>query len=165
MIQRISEMKIRRFLIVLSALFAGVAGAADVLVFTDSAHPLTNTGDAKVFVLDRVLQIEKEMSEGLPSNIDQAERLAKERLNSSEGVKKIEELSQAYQGLMQAWQMGVTKVPAVVVEGRYVVYGQPDVALAVSIIDKKRNTMRSGHVLPTETRPTLIKLPKEEQKP
>ncbi|MCL2298272.1 MAG: TIGR03757 family integrating conjugative element protein [Proteobacteria bacterium] len=153
-------MRLRPLLIVLSAWFVGVAGAAEVLVFTDSAHPVTNAGGAKVIVLDRVLQIEKEMSVGLPTNIDQAERVATERLNSPDGARKLEELTQAYHGLMQAWQMGVSKVPAVVVEGRFVVYGQSDVAQAIAIIARKQQSnLLRGHALPTETRPTINMTP------
>jgi integrating conjugative element protein (TIGR03757 family) len=158
-------MKLRIVLMVLSTLFASVASASEVLVFTDSSHPVTNVGDARVIFLDRVVHIEKEMSEGLPTNIDDAERAVKERINSAEGAKKIQELSEAYQGLMQAWKMGVSKIPAVVVGGQYVVYGQPDVAFAVSIIAKKNN-LPSGYKLPTESRPTLIMqplVPKEKE--
>jgi integrating conjugative element protein (TIGR03757 family) len=142
-------------LIVLFALLSGVAGASEVLVFTDSAHPVRNVGDARVIFLDRVVQIEKELSADLPTNIDDAERVAKERLNSPDGARKIEELSQAYQALMQAWQMGVSKIPAVVVNGQFVVYGQSDVQQALARI--ARQPQLSGGVrMPTDTRPTII---------
>ncbi|MDR2208790.1 MAG: TIGR03757 family integrating conjugative element protein [Azoarcus sp.] len=148
----------RGFLLIMGLVLSSTA-PAEVLVFTDSAHPVTNIGNAKVLYLDRVEQIEKEMSIGLPGNIDEAEMIAKERLSGPEGAKKINELTQAYQGLLQAWQMGVNKVPAVVV-GQYVVYGQPDVGLALSIIARKQssNLLRS-HELPAETRPSLIVTP------
>jgi integrating conjugative element protein (TIGR03757 family) len=39
-----------------------------------------------------------------------------------------------------AWGLGVAKVPAVVVDRRYVVYGQPDAARALARIEQYRRT-------------------------
>lgn len=47
-------------------------------------------------------------------------------------------LASAYQGVADAWGLGVAKVPAVVVDRRYVIYGEPDVALALSRIARYR---------------------------
>lgn len=41
-------------------------------------------------------------------------------------------------GVADAWGLGVAKVPAVVVDRRYVIYGEPDVALALSRIARYR---------------------------
>ncbi|MDR0770572.1 MAG: TIGR03757 family integrating conjugative element protein [Burkholderiales bacterium] len=153
-----------RGLLLIMGLVLSSAAPAEVLVFTDSAHPVRNTGEAKVFVLDRVVQIEREMSIGLPANIDEAEKIARAQLESPEGVKRIEELSHAYQGLMMAWQLGVSKIPAVVVDGQYVVYGQPDVMLAVRRIADKRN-QPGGYELPTHTRPSVTFKPLPERLP
>lgn len=123
---------LRTILLVLSVLSASIAGAAEVLVFTDSDHPVKNTGDARVVYLDQAEKVEKEMSAGLPGNIDEAEVVLKERLASPDGARMIEGLTEASKDLMLAWQMGVNKVPAVVIDRQFVVYGQPDVAQAVS---------------------------------
>jgi integrating conjugative element protein (TIGR03757 family) len=40
--------------------------------------------------------------------------------------------------LTYAWRLGVTKIPAVV-DGRYVIYGEPDVAKATARIAAFRN--------------------------
>ena len=45
-----------------------------------------------------------------------------------------------YQDVTQAWGLGITKVPAVVVDRRYVVYGEPDVAHAAARIETYRRT-------------------------
>jgi len=45
----------------------------------------------------------------------------------------------AYQGVADAWGLGIVKIPAVVVDRRYVVYGEPDVARAVARIDAYRS--------------------------
>ncbi|MCL6641681.1 MAG: TIGR03757 family integrating conjugative element protein [Candidatus Rokubacteria bacterium] len=47
-------------------------------------------------------------------------------------------IGSAYQGVADAWGLGLAKVPAVVVDRRYVVYGEPDVARAVARIESHR---------------------------
>ncbi|MEN1465372.1 DUF1525 domain-containing protein, partial [Pseudomonas aeruginosa] len=46
----------------------------------------------------------------------------------------------AYQGVTDAWSLDVTTIPAVVVDQRFVVYGEPDVARAVARIEQHRRT-------------------------
>jgi integrating conjugative element protein (TIGR03757 family) len=149
-------------LLVVSVLAAGVAGAVDVrvadsvLVVTDRAHPVMNTGDARVIYLDRAAKIEKEMSAGLPNDIDKAEAILKERLKTPDGERMIAGLTDAAKDLLLAWEMGVSKVPAVIVEGKYVVYGQPDVSAAVYRIAQRR-AAQEGVTLPTVKQPLLNK--------
>ena len=45
-----------------------------------------------------------------------------------------------HQGVTDAWSLGITSIPAVVVDQRYVVYGEPDVARAVARIEQRRRT-------------------------
>ena len=47
-------------------------------------------------------------------------------------------LASAYQGVTDAWSLGITSLPAVVVDQRYVVYGEPDVARALARIEQHR---------------------------
>ena len=49
-------------------------------------------------------------------------------------------IGQAYQGVADAWGLGVARIPAVVVDRRYVVYGEPDVPRAIARIDAYRST-------------------------
>jgi integrating conjugative element protein (TIGR03757 family) len=46
----------------------------------------------------------------------------------------------AYQGVVDAWSLGIITIPAVVVDQRYVVYGEPDVAKAVVLIEAHLRT-------------------------
>jgi integrating conjugative element protein (TIGR03757 family) len=48
------------------------------------------------------------------------------------------ELATAYQGVADAWSLGVTTLPAVVLDQRYVMYGEPDAAKAVARIEAHR---------------------------
>ena len=47
-------------------------------------------------------------------------------------------IRQAYQGVADAWGLGIAKIPAVVVDRRYVVYGEADVARALAHIEEYR---------------------------
>ena len=49
-------------------------------------------------------------------------------------------IGRAYQDVADAWGLGIAKVPAVVVDRRYVVYGEPDVARAMARIEAHRRT-------------------------
>jgi integrating conjugative element protein (TIGR03757 family) len=49
-------------------------------------------------------------------------------------------IGHAYQGVAEAWGLGVARIPAVVVDRRYVVYGEPDVPRAIARIDAYRGT-------------------------
>lgn len=55
-------------------------------------------------------------------------------------------IGHAYQGVADAWGLGIAKIPAVVIDRRYVVYGEPDVPHAVARIDAYRSTLR--HYVP-----------------
>ena len=48
-------------------------------------------------------------------------------------------MAAAYQDIVEVWSFGVTKLPAVIVDRRYVVYGEPDVNSAVSLIKRYRS--------------------------
>ncbi|PKO50440.1 MAG: TIGR03757 family integrating conjugative element protein [Betaproteobacteria bacterium HGW-Betaproteobacteria-21] len=120
------------------ALFSPLA-VADVLVVTDSRHPIKTMGGERIIELDLPSRIEAELSAGLPADPGQAEAIAQRRLR--EGKETLQRrLGAAYQGVTDAWDLGVAKVPAVVVDRRYVVYGEPDVARAVARIDAYRST-------------------------
>nr|WP_061959374.1 TIGR03757 family integrating conjugative element protein [Cupriavidus pauculus] len=120
------------------ALFSPLA-LADVLVVTDSRHPIKTMGGERVIELDLPGRIEAELSAGLPADPGQAEPIVQQRLR--EGNEPLQRrIGHAHQGVADAWGLGVAKVPAVVVDRRYVVYGEPDVARAVTRIDAYRST-------------------------
>ncbi|HGM9972055.1 TPA: TIGR03757 family integrating conjugative element protein, partial [Proteus mirabilis] len=53
-------------------------------------------------------------------------------------------LRQAYQGVIQAWELGVTRLPAVVVDAQWVVYGTTDIEQAVTQIQQYREQQEGG---------------------
>ena len=121
------------------ALLAPVAVAADVLVVTDSRHPVQAPAGVRVIELDQPAHIEAELTARLPADPAQAEALVRQRLLDG-GVDLQRRIGQAYQGVADAQSPGIVKIPAVVVDRRYVVYGEPDVPRAVARINAYRST-------------------------
>ncbi|MGR0116397.1 TIGR03757 family integrating conjugative element protein [Ralstonia pseudosolanacearum] len=113
--------------------------AAEVLVVTDGDHPVASDGNARIVRLDAPLAIEAELAANLPADPNLATRIVQQRLRG--GTDELQRrLREAYQGVTEAWTLGITKIPAVVVDHRYVVYGESDVARAVARIAAYRST-------------------------
>lgn len=112
--------------------------AADVHVFTDRAHPVRNApAGAVIAELDAAARLEDELAAGLPGDAGKAAPIVQRRLEQG-GPELQRRLAAAYQGVTEAWSLGVSKVPAVVVAHRYVVYGEPDVSTALARIAQYR---------------------------
>lgn len=120
-------------------LLAPAAFAADVLVVTDSRHSMQPIAGARVIELDLPERIEAELAAGLPNDPSRATAFVQQRLRDG-GQALQRRIGSAYQGVADAWGLGIAKVPAVVVDRRYVVYGEPDVARAVARIEAHRRT-------------------------
>lgn len=125
--------------VVVSSVFSTAAAAAEVLVITDSGHPVQVAAGTRVIELDLPARIEAELAAGLPTDPTQAAAIVQQRLR--EGGQDLQRrIGRAYQDVTQAWGLGITKVPAVVVDRRYVVYGESDVARAAARIETYRGT-------------------------
>lgn len=114
------------------------AAAAEVWVVTDSHHPVLGQADRRV-ILDAGAVLEAELAANLPTDQERASAIVRQRLKQG-GTELQRRIGTAYQGIADAWSLGVTKVPAIVVDRRYVVYGETDVARAVARIDQYRRT-------------------------
>ena len=113
------------------------AWAEGVVVFTDARHPLTTTGSARVVALDAPKQIEAILSTNLPPNAEQAATRVRQRLTQNPEIQK--RLLESYLGVAEAYSLGIRKIPAVVVDRRYVIYGEPDVEAAAARIAAHRS--------------------------
>jgi integrating conjugative element protein (TIGR03757 family) len=111
--------------------------AADVWIVTDSTHPIRTVPGARVIELDAPARIESALSADLPPDPREAAAHIEQRL-AADGATLTRQLATAYQAVADAWSLGVTHVPAVIVDRRYVVYGDPDVAHAVARIHTYR---------------------------
>ncbi|MBD9368000.1 MULTISPECIES: TIGR03757 family integrating conjugative element protein [Gammaproteobacteria] len=122
----------------LAALLATSALHAETWVVTDQTHPVSGKAD-RLILLDAPSRIEAELASDLPADPSRAERIARDRLSQG-GANLQRRIASAYQGVTDAWSLGITSLPAVVVDQRYVVYGEPDVARAIARIEQHRRT-------------------------
>ena len=120
-----------------AALLAPIAAAADVLVVTDSRHPVQAPAGVRVIELDQATRIEVELAAHLPADPRQAAALVRQRLHDG-GEALQRRIGRAYQNVADAWGLGIAKIPAVVLDRRYVVYGESDVPRAVARINAYR---------------------------
>ena len=54
------------------------------------------------------------------------------------GASLQQRMQTAYQGVTDAWSMGITTIPAVVVDQRYVLYGETNIDRALARIAQHR---------------------------
>ncbi|WP_158896569.1 MULTISPECIES: TIGR03757 family integrating conjugative element protein [unclassified Pseudomonas] len=113
-----------------------------MLAISDATYPLINSVGARVVLLDAPERLEQKLSEGLPADPRQASAIMQQRMRSASAQQLGRDLAKAHQDVADAWSLGVTKLPAVVVDRRYVVYGQPDVVAAVASIERYRSSGR-----------------------
>lgn len=119
----------RVFLLVMGC--AAISAQAATVVYTDSQHPPTGLeAGHQVVYLDAPDVIQRDVFGELSADPRQAEQQAKAVLQSPDWQQKEQQIAQAYQGVIQAYSLGLKKFPAVVFDDRYVVYGTADVALA-----------------------------------
>lgn len=119
-------------------LATGTATAAEVWVITNSKHPVAGklTPD-RVIELDASQRLEAELSAQLPNDPRQAAELVLQRLEQG-GQNLQQRLQKAYQGVADAWSLGITTIPAVVVDRRFVVYGETSLEKALARVEHYR---------------------------
>jgi integrating conjugative element protein (TIGR03757 family) len=100
-----------------------------VEVFTIQAYPVMNPDGATVYYLDATALLAQRLSAGLPMDPHHAQALARERI-AGIGSVAFAQATVSARGLVRATQLGLTRAPAVVFDGRWVVYGVTDVVLA-----------------------------------
>lgn len=107
------------------------------MVYTIRSSAVKAPADVAVVKLDTAEAIEAELSANLSIDPGAAVSTARQRLQDG-GAKLQRDLAAAYEAIADAWSLGITTLPAVVVDRRYVVYGEPDVAKAVARIEAYR---------------------------
>ena len=126
------------FALTLVACPGPAAGAGDVVVFTLSSMPLRATGGAVVHVLDARDGHAATFGADLPDEPERALAEARRRMATPAGRAALARIAEAAAGNVLAGRLGIEKLPAVVVDGRYVVYGVRDVARAVERVEAWR---------------------------
>lgn len=125
-------------ILLVGLLAASHAAAAEVWIVVDGRNPVHGpTAAARVIEIDAPQRIEEELSAQLPADPQQAAAQFRTRLEQG-GQDQPQRMREAYQGVVDAWSLGVTKVPAVVVDRRYVVYGEASLDKALGLIARQR---------------------------
>ena len=126
------------FALVLAAWPGPGAAAGDVVAFTLSSMPLRAASGAEVHVLDERDGHAEAFGASLPGDPERALAEARRRVSSPAGRAALERIAAAAAGNALAGRLGIEKLPAVVVDGRYVVYGVRDVVHAVERVEAWR---------------------------
>ena len=114
------------------------AVAGEVVAFTLSSMPLRATVGATVHVLDARDAYAEAFGADLPGDPERALAEARRRMATAAGRAALVRIAEAAAGNVLAGRLGIEKLPAVVVGGRYVVYGVRDVAQAVEWVEAWR---------------------------
>lgn len=123
-------------LVPLLALVSTAAIATETWVITDAQHPVYGQPD-RLIELDAAQRIEDNLSRQLPSDPNQAAAIVTRRLNDG-GTDLQHRIRKAYQDVTDAWSLGISTIPAVVVDRRYVVYGLTDLGAALARVEQYR---------------------------
>ncbi|WIX33255.1 TIGR03757 family integrating conjugative element protein [Salinicola sp. JS01] len=119
------------------------AAFASVEVFTTAGEPVQNVPtSAAVVELDAPARLDARISQDLPADPSRAKQALQSRMSDPEWQRTIQDYGRLYQGVARAWMLGIEKVPAVVVDSQYVVYGEPDVGRALEEIEQARGDQR-----------------------
>ena len=120
--------------------FSAPAWASDALVievFTTSEHPAVGAEHERLriaaittYAVDGLERFESELSEGLPADADTAKAAALRRIQQLDDARMAPAKNAAF-GLAKAVQYGVDRYPAIVFDGRAVVYGVTDLVEAL----------------------------------
>lgn len=113
---------------------------ANTVVITNRSILVTAPTNVQVIHLDDQHRLEERLSQELSEDPSQAAALIQSYLSSAAGKRFQSDLAQAQQGLTDAWSLGIEKIPAVVVDRSYVIYGETDVAKAVERINQARGS-------------------------
>lgn len=110
---------------------------AQTVIYTTARYPVENPEPGVVIqVLEDIHSLEQSLFPALSQHPEQAEQRARERMKQPDWREQEARLTRAYQSLLDAYALGIEKVPAVVLDERYVVYGTTDIRVA----EKKRDT-------------------------
>ena len=124
----------------LSAATTAAAPPESVWVFTARELPDVQRLDlaTEIFVLDTMEKPLQNLSFQNPKNDEVARRQAMAVIRSPKGQAVLAELKTHAQAVAIAWQSGIAKLPAVLMDGNYVVYGEYDVQVAIDRIMRYR---------------------------
>jgi integrating conjugative element protein (TIGR03757 family) len=108
--------------------------------FTDSAHPIEGVEalaaqmpNTRILIrrIDGKAEFDAKLSEGLPADPVEAERIARERIARVDPREVEAAMASALDSAGRMVNYGITRVPTVVFDGRGAIVGEPDVRKAL----------------------------------
>lgn len=131
------------FLLILISVLTVHQAAAQKVIYTPVHSLVVHPAPGVVVqMLEDVNALEQSLFPALSQNPQQAEQQARLRMQQSDWKTQEARLTRAYQTLLDAYTLGIQKVPAVVFDDRYVVYGTTDAELAQQKLDGWRELQR-----------------------
>lgn len=130
------------FLAAVPAVAAGACGTWPRLIeaFTDSDHPITGAEALaaqmpqtriKVYRIDGKAEFDAKLSEGLPADPVEAERIARERIAKVDPQEAAAAMNSALDSAGRMINYGIGRIPAVVFDGRATIVGEADLSKAL----------------------------------
>jgi integrating conjugative element protein (TIGR03757 family) len=107
-------------------------------IFVGNLEPRINESEyTTVYKVDRINLFQQALSEDLPIDPKTAKQVALDRFQRMDSHLSSE-LENAAKGLIQAMQYGIDRYPAIVFDGKAVVYGVTDVKAANELYEQWR---------------------------
>lgn len=125
--------------IVLASESAWSESIEDVVVFTTSAFPIQdpNQRASQVYALDATVGSLAALGEGLPKDPQRAQAEVMRRLNDEHWRDRFAAVQHALEGVSEAWMHNIQRLPAVLVNDRYLIYGVTDVDRALALVEAR----------------------------
>ena len=109
-----------------------------IIVYTTDYYPILRVDLAQqVYYVDSVEKWEDNISKSLNLNPNQVEQEAQNLFKQPQWQQQEQQLKLAYEGVLNGWQNGIKKVPAILFQASgyedSVIYGEQNVAVALTI--------------------------------
>lgn len=120
----------------------GIAETKETIIFTNNNNLLLGTPtNTVIYNLDDPERLISNAFSSLPSDRKTAEKHSQKVMSSKNWQQQDAALRESFKGVIKAWSLGIEKVPAIVMEGRFVVYGTTNVEVA----REKLKQFQGGH--------------------
>ena len=107
---------------------------------TETLPPLRHSHLAEhVYVLDDIEKPLALLSFAYPGSDAQARHRASALINTPRGQAMMAKIQHSAKAVVLAWQSGITRLPAVLVDEQFVVYGEYDVKNAIARVEAYRH--------------------------
>jgi integrating conjugative element protein (TIGR03757 family) len=119
-----------------SLCLAAPTGAEEYTVFTATFLPAIQLNGVKatVYIIDQPALILNRLAYFQTSGRVAAEDAARAMLNSASGKALLGELEASFNGVVAAWSHSIERLPAILVDDQYVLYGVFDLDEASAVV-------------------------------